>query len=682
VNGQPKITRSHRDRTALIYVRQSTVAQVREHGESTARQYDLAQAAAELGWPRQRIMVIDADLGLSGRSAADRRGFQEVVTRVCLGEVGAIVGLEASRLARSSADFARLLEIARLSDTLLIDEDGVYDLADINDRLVLGLKGQMGETELHLLKARMDGAKRAAAARGDLSLRLPVGYLHDPDGEVVVDPDAEVAAAVTDVFACFAATGSAYAVVSAFAGRRFPCRVHGGPFNGALRWGALTHDRVLSILANPAYAGAYAYGRRPSAQRLAPDGSVHTVTRARPRDQWPVLILGHHPGYITWDQYEANEARRAANRTRSGARPPREGSALLQGIISCGSCGSPMRTRYPRARNHRARYFCGASHEAHRPQAPACRIVPAAPVDHAVAGLLLTALNPAEVERTLAAADEVTRRVHRSARAAEMAVERARYQAERAERAFSQVEPENRLVARTLESRWEARLAELDQAGQALAELRAAQPELPERAILEQLTGDVQALWHAPTTTDRDRKRLLRTLIADVTVLPEPGPHQIRIGVRWRTGAADTLAFPARQPRAEPVAVQLIREHGTTLPDTEMVALLNGRGLTTARGKPFTIASMRSTRQNHHLPAPSTPRENEITVSAAAQILQINYSAVRRWINRGQLTARRTPAGRLCVPWDPPTEAACRALIEASPQIKPRPSHLTSGEAV
>ncbi|MFD8726304.1 recombinase family protein [Streptomyces sp. NPDC059629] len=677
MNGQSKITRLHRERTALVYVRQSTIAQVREHAESTARQYDLAQAAINLGRPPQRIAVIDADLGLSGRSAARRGGFQEIVTRVRLGEVGAILGLEASRLARSSADFARLLEIARLSGTLLIDEDGVYDLADINDRLLLGLKGQMSEAELHLLKARLDGAKRAAAARGDLRLRLPIGY--DSDGEVVLDPDSEVAAAVEDVFTSFAATGSAYAVVSAFADRRFPYRVHGGPFDGELRWGRLTHDRVLSILANPAYAGAYAYGRRPSGQRLEPDGSVHTTTGTRPREQWPVLIPDHHPGYITWEQYEANETKRAANRTRWGARPPREGSALVQGIITCGSCGSPMRTRYPRAKHHRVQYFCGTSHDAHRPQTPTCRTLPAQPVDHAVATLLLATLTPAEVALTLATVDEVTHRTHRSTRAAELAVERARYQAERA---FSQVEPENRLVARTLETRWEARLAALAEAEQALAELRAHQPELPERAALEQLISDIDVLWHAPTTTDRDRKRLLRTLIADVTVLPEPDREQIRLGVRWRTGATDTLVTPTHPPRPEPAAVQLIREHGTVLPDAELVDLLNSRGVTTARGKPFTIASMRWTRQNHHLPAPSAPRPDEITVSQAAQILGINPSAVYRWITRGQLPARHTPVGRQCVPWNTTTEAACHSLIAASTQIKARPSHITSGGAV
>jgi excisionase family DNA binding protein len=646
VNGATKITRSHRERIALIYIRQSTLAQVREHGESTARQYDLARTAVELGWVEQKVAVIDADLGLSGRSAAGRSGFQEVVARVCLGEIGAIVGLEASRLARSSADFARLLEFARLSDTLLIDEDGVYDLADINDRLVLGLKGQMSETEIHLLKARLDGAKKAAAARGQLAVRLPIGYCYDAEGLVVIDPDAEVAAAVTDVFAAFAATGSAYAVVSVFAGRRFPSRVHGGPLHDELRWGVLTHDRVLSILANPAYAGAYAYGRRASAQRLGADGSIRTVSGARAREQWPVLIHEHHPGYITWEQYEANEAKRAANRTRRGARPPREGSALCQGVIYCGSCGAPMRTHYPRAKHHHVAYFCGASAKTHRLQSPTCRTVPAGPVDAAVARALLDALTPAEFARTLAAVDEVHARTHRSQRAAELAVERARYQAQRAERAFGQVEPENRLVARTLEARWENCLKDLAEAEHALAELRRTQPELPDPAALARLVADVETLWQAETTTDRDRKRLLRTLIADVTILPEPDTTQIRIGVRWHTGATDTLTTPTRPPRPEHPAAQLIREHGTALPDAELIEMLNRQGLTTTRGEAFTIASMRWTRQNHHLPAPSTPRAGEITVTQAAELLGINPSAVYRWINNGKLTARHTPVGR------------------------------------
>lgn len=319
MNGESKVTRSHRERTAVVYVRQSTLAQVREHTECAARQYALRNLAERLGWAPDRVTVIDTDLGLSGRSAEGRTGFREIVTRVCLGEIGAVFGLEVSRLARSSADVQRLLELARLTDTLLIDEDGVHDLADFNDQLVLGLKGTMSQAELHLLKGRMDGAKRAAAGRGELRLRLPAGYLYDQDGLVVIDPDDEVASAVAEVFAAFHANGSAYAVVAVFAGRRFPRRVHGGPFHGQLRWGALNHARVLEILANPVYAGAHAYGRRPTRQRVTPQGDVHAASTRRARVHWPVLIQDHHPGYITWEQYEVDPVRWTGRVLRSGS---------------------------------------------------------------------------------------------------------------------------------------------------------------------------------------------------------------------------------------------------------------------------------------------------------------------------------------------------------------------------
>jgi DNA invertase Pin-like site-specific DNA recombinase len=299
IRGEQKVTRSHLERTAIAYVRQSTLMQVREHTESTARQYALAELAARLGWPAAGIEVIDADLGLSGRSASHREGFKQLVARVCLGEVGAVFGLEVSRLARSNADLARLLELARLTSTLVIDNDGVYDLADINDRLLLGLKSQMSEAELHWLTSRMNEAKRAAARRGELRVPLPVGFVYDEDGGVVIDPDEEVAAAIRDVFAAFTQTGSAYGVAGAFAGRRFPRRAYGGTWAGQLRWGRLTHARAAGILRNPAYAGAYVFGRRRSRQVVSPDGAVRSSVTELPRDQWEVLIPGHHPGYIT-----------------------------------------------------------------------------------------------------------------------------------------------------------------------------------------------------------------------------------------------------------------------------------------------------------------------------------------------------------------------------------------------
>src|SRR3989442_2539465 len=320
-----KIRATHLERTAIIYVRQSTMAQVRDNRESQARQYALTEEAARLGWAAAKIEVIDSDLGLSGRSAERRTGFRELVSRICLGEVGAIFGLEVSRLARSSADLARLLELARLTDTLVIDTDGMYDLREFNDRLLLGLKGAMSEAELYILAGRLQGAKRAAAERGELRSPLPVGDVRDADACTIIDPDQEVTAAVADVFAAFQATGSAYGVVGAFISRRFPRRAYGGAWAGELRWDRLTHSRVVGILSNPAYAGTYVFGRFRSRRIVGPDGSVRDTTYEQPRSEWAVVIQDHHPGYITWEHYLANQQRLAANTTRSGARPAREG---------------------------------------------------------------------------------------------------------------------------------------------------------------------------------------------------------------------------------------------------------------------------------------------------------------------------------------------------------------------
>jgi DNA invertase Pin-like site-specific DNA recombinase len=439
INGSAKIVGAHLDRLAVVYLRQSSIAQVREHAESTMRQYGLVEEAVRLGWAREAVVVIDTDLGVSGRWGVARAGFAELVSRVCTGEVGAIFGLEISRLARSNAEVARLMEFAAITATLLIDADGIYDPTDVNDRMLLGLKSTMGEVELHVMAQRLQAAKRAAAARGELRTPLPVGYVYDEADAVVVDPDAELQAAIADLFAAFAACGSAYGVVTAFAGRRFPLRAYGGVWAGQLRWGALTHARVLGVLKNPCYAGAYVHGRDTSSRRVDPDGTVHTGLVERPRAEWPVLIRDHHEGYIGWSDYLANEARLAGNRTNTGARPPREGIALCQGIIACGSCGKPMRTNCHS--DQRPAYECSGRRD--RATTSTCRSVAAATVDDAVADRLLAALNPHEVALALAAADEVADRHHRLGRAAELAVERARYQADRAARAFHAVEPKN-----------------------------------------------------------------------------------------------------------------------------------------------------------------------------------------------------------------------------------------------
>ena len=657
IRGEAKITSSHLDRVAVIYLRQSTLMQVREHGESTARQYGLAGEAARLGWPAARIEVIDCDLGLSGRTATHREGFRDLLGRVCAGEAGAIFGLEISRLARSNADLSRLLEIARLTDTLVVDADGIYDLADINDRLLLGLKGQMSEAELHWLHSRLDGARLAAASRGDLRLPLPAGYVYQ-DGQVVKDPDEEVTAAIGDMFAAFTATGSAYGVVTAFAGRRFPAGR-----TAERSWGRLSYSRVVTLLHNPVYAGAYAFGRTRTRQQVDAGGGVRSRTRSLPRDQWQVLIRDHHQGYLSWRDYLAIQAKMAANQTSAGARPAREGTALCQGIIYCG-CGRHMGVSYHD--DGRAYYTCRARSD--RQSTPGCQHVSAATIDAAVTRALFTAIAPDELALAIAAAGEVTARRQRATRAAELAVERARYQADRAERAFCACEPENRLVARTLETRWEARLTELADTQAALAAQLADQAPLPEPAQLADTAARLPALWHAPTTSSKDRKRLLRTLLGDVTILPAADPGHVRIGLRWNCGTTEDLLIQRyqQQPRTSPAALNLARRLGPAMDNKDLAAALNAAGHRTAHGRPFDTDSTGNLRTYHKIGYPPPTADGELTVAQAAARLGVSLQTIKYWIDHGYLTARRGPAARYAIPFGPEVEAACRQRAATS----------------
>jgi len=670
LRGESKITSSHLGRVAIIYVRQSTLAQVRGNTESTARQYGLAEEAARLGWAASAIEVIDADLGISGRSADNRAGFKEIVARVCLGEVGAIFGLEVSRLARSNADLSKLLELARLTETLVVDTDGIYDLADFNDRILLGLKGQMSEAELHILAGRLQGAKRAAAARGELHFPLPVGYVYDDEGATVMDPDEEVQAAVADVFAAFQATGSAYQVVGAFAERRFPKRAYGGSWAGELRWGRLTYSRACGVLSNPAYAGAYVFGRFRSRRVVAPDGTIRTRTVELPRAEWATVIVDHHPGYITWERYLVTEARLAANRTSAGARPPREGPALCQGIVFCGACGRAMSTYHAGGHDY---YDCAHARSDHT-ATPACRSVRADTVDAAVADCLLGALSGEEVALALAAADEVTQRRARSTRAAELAVERARYQAERAERALLAVEPENRLVARNFENRLEARLSELAEVEAALATQRSATAPLPPRAELEAVVGDLGELWSAPTTSDRDRKRLLRTLVADVTLIPDATRSKLRIGIRWHSGSTEELVVQRMSRltewrRTASEAIELARLLGPEMDNAALAAALDAAGHRTGAGRAFDSDAVSSLRHYHGIGSPDLLEPGELTVRDVAGRLGVNQGTVTNWINRGMLPARRGLYNRWCIPFGPEVEAVWREHVTASPHL-------------
>ncbi len=682
LNHASKLRREHLDRLAAVYVRQSSPAQVRKNTESTVRQYALVDEAQRLGWPASEVRVFDGDLGLSGRTAAGRAAFKELVSRVCSGEIGAVFGLEASRFARSCADLQRLLEFCSITDTLVIDADGMYDLNTFNDRLLLGLKGTMAEAELHLLAGRLLESKRAAAQRGELRIGLPVGYLYDADGQVIMDPDEAVRAAVADVFSAFVTTGSAFGVVRAFHERPFPGRPAGQPWTTPVRWGRLTYHRALSILANPTYAGAYVYGRHQARRAVDADGTIRTKVVAQCREQWSIMILDHHPAYITWEAFLANEQRLAVNCAAKGERPPRNGMALLQGIVRCGSCGRGMSTNHQNYRTGAA-YYC-AHAQGDGVATPRCRWVPATVVDAAVATCLLDILTPAQIALGLAAADEVTERRARSTRALELQVERTRYEAARAEEAFHQCDPKNRLVARTLEDRWEEKLKALADAEKAVATAHAQVVPLPPRAELEALASDLPRLWNAPTTSDKDRKRLLRAVVADVTLISQPG-ERVRIGIHWRSGATEELVV-SRPPlpwRTPPGAVELIRRlHEKS--NHELAMELATAGFVTGGGRPFDHRAVRWVRKAYDIPAPREPRlaPGEMTVADVARQLDVPDDVVYYLIARRQLSARRGPNGRVAVAFSSELEHACRQWMANSTHLKRRTRTSTTGGAV
>jgi DNA invertase Pin-like site-specific DNA recombinase len=665
MNGDHKISQRHRDRLALIYLRQSTAAQVREHTESTMRQYALADAAVSMGWDRSQVVVLDGDLGLSGRSMAARHDFKEVVSKVCAGEAGMVFVLEASRLSRNSADFQRLMEFCQVTDTLVADADGVYDMRDFNDQLLLGFKGTMSAVELHILAQRMQEAKRAAARRGELRLPLPIGYVYDIDGQVCMDPDQEVQQAVADVFGIFEATGSCCGVVKAFRDRRFPS--HGQSWTGKVGWMRLRQSQARAILRNPTYAGAYVSGRTKSQRQIDAEGTIRTRSIEQPLGDWDVLIRDHHPGYISWDTFLSNQRRLAANRAQAGARPAREGNALLQGVVICGHCGTGMGVYY--SSSGAAHYRCRSHLD--QTDTPGCRSVSAGLVGPVVERRLLEVVTPEQIDLAMAAADELAKREARAIRAFELRVERTRYEATRAERAFDLCEPDNRLVARSLEQRWEAKLAAVAEAEAALEEQRADRRPLPEKAELETLAMDLRRLWDEPTTSPRDRKRVLRTLITDVTLTSDPGGDEVRVGIRWRGGAHEQHIATRTRMITDQEAVELIRRRKLEgLRDSDIVDELRALGLRTARGNEFARQHVRNVRYSIGLSGPSPLGPGELTVSQVATRLGVKPGTIYYWLRAGDLSYRKRATGAVCIPFSAETEKVFRERLAASRHLK------------
>jgi len=648
----------HRSRPAYVYVRQSTLAQVRHNQESTERQYALRDKALALGWTPPTIRTLDRDLGVSGAQMAGREDFKTLVADVSMGQVGAVFALEVSRLARSNLDWHRLLELCALTDTLVIDADGCYDPADFNDGLLLGLKGTMAQAELHFLRGRLLGGKLNKAQKGELRHPLPVGYAYDDQNLVVMDPDAEVRGAIALAFHVFLETGSAYAVVQRFAKRsvRFPKRSYGGAWDGTLVWGNLTHSRVLGLLKNPCYAGTYTYGRYQYRRQITTQGEVSKHTQRVAMSEWRVNLPAHHEAYITWEDFLANQDRLAKNRTNAGEPilngPAREGLALLQGLMLCGTCGHALTVRYRGNGGLYPVYLCSGQRRDARATRD-CMTLRCDLLDAAIATKALQALKPAEIELALATLQELEMRDQAVLRQWQMRLERAEYEAALAERRYQEVDPSQRLVASTLERRWNDALLGVDDLRRQYADFerqkaRVATPE--QKAKVLALAQDLPRLWHAPTTQARDRKRILRLLIKDITVEKKHGARHAMLHIRWQGGACGDVRVDLPLPRAEAIRnpepiIARVRDLARALTDQQIVAQLNQRGELSATGRPHTIHTIKWIRWKYRIPAPALKRPEELTVQELAARLRVLPGVVYYWAKRGVIKSRRVNDG-------------------------------------
>ena len=611
MNERSKITAGHLSRQAIVYLRQSSAAQVEHNRESTDRQYALTAKARELGWPDDRIIVIDEDLGLSGSGAVVRSGFQRLTAEVALSRVGLVLGLEVSRLARNNADWHRLIDLAGLTDTLIGDADGIYHPALINDRLLLGLKGTMSEAELHVLRGRLNGGIRNKAARGELRRGLPVGFVWgEADGEVCFHSDEAVVTAIRTVFERFAETGSARRVWLWFRseGLKLPLQMYA---RADIRWVEASYTAIHHVLTNPVYAGAYVYGKTRQETILDASGARKKRIRHLPRSEWQVLIPDHHPGFIDWQTYEANQARIAKN-TRPGPHKVggavREGSALLQGLASCGHCGRRLHTHY-RGRNSTPGYHCPGKVLVEG-RGVYCLNIGGVQIDKAVADAFIAALEPAKLTATLAAAERLEHDRETTFKQWRLDVERASYQASRAERRYRAVDPDNRLVARGLEREWEESLRALEVAKAELARRERERPRVLselERDRLLALGPDLTAVWHATTTMPRDRKELLQTLVEEVIIKVERNKAAAYLALRWKGGALSEidLALPRSRPatvRTDEDTIALVRRLAVHYSDAVIAGVLNRQARTTAYGHRFDAGRVGNLRRHWQIP--------------------------------------------------------------------------------
>jgi DNA invertase Pin-like site-specific DNA recombinase len=640
-----KVRTDHLQRDAYLYIRQSTLQQVFHNTESTQRQYALKQRALALGWPAERVNIIDGDQGQSGASAADREGFQKLVAEVGMGRAGIVLGLEVSRLARNNCDWHRLLEICGLTDTLILDEDGLYDPGNFNDRLLLGLKGAMSEAELHVLRARLQGGIRSKARRGELRMPLPVGLVYDGQGKVILDPDQQVQRALRTFFQVYQREGSALAVVKYFDRNEltFPRRLRGGINKGQLAWGPLCHTRAVQVLRNPRYAGAFVFGRMKTCKRLTGPPTVKPV----PQEDWHTLIPDAHPGYISWQQYQDNcrKLRTCAQACGQDRRhsPPGQGPALLQGLVICGVCGRRMTVRYHRRVGKLVcDYVC--QHESHEHGQSVCQQIPGSGIDRTVGNLLLEMVQPVTLELAFAVQAELQARLQEVDQLRRQQIERARYEAQLARNRFMQVDPNNRLVADALEADWNDKLRALTEAQghyeQQRQKDRIVLNEASRQKVLA-LAQDLPRLWHDPGTSDQDRKRIVRLLIEDITLIKA---DQITANIRFKGGTTRTLTLPIplsawEERTTRPEVIRRIDRLLDTYTDAGVAAELNRHGCRSGMKLEFTRRIVAKLRRGYGLKCRyDRLRERGLyTASEMATELNVTPTTIKIWYAHGPL---------------------------------------------